>query len=98
MQGGLVGKSSTHYKSSKIPPPNPSLCLSHQNRIKAMYPPENCFLRSPATSPESCMSVSSTSSPEELSNLLHLTNSQSTPNIASQDSQMGQKTGENFKL
>lgn len=92
-QGGLVGKSSTHYKSSKIPPPNPSLCLSHQNRIKAMYPPENCFLRSPATSPESCMSVSSTSSPEELSNLLHLTNSQSTPNIASQDSQMGQKTG-----
>ena len=97
IQGGLVGKSSTHYKSSKIPPPDPSLCLSHQSRIKAMYPPENYLFRSPATSPESCVSVSSTSSPDELSNLLHIPNSQSTPNIAIHDIQSGQKIGEDFQ-
>lgn len=69
-QGGLVGKLNKQHKSSKAVPPDPSLCLSHQSRIKAMYPANNYLCHSPATSSESCLSVSSTSSPEELSNLL----------------------------
>ncbi|GAB1599212.1 tetratricopeptide repeat protein 28-like isoform X1 [Argonauta hians] len=68
-QGGLVGKLNKPHKSSKAAPPDPSLCLSHQSRIKAMYPANNYLCHSPATSSESCLSISSPSSPE-LSNLL----------------------------
>ncbi|CAI9715780.1 repeat 28 [Octopus vulgaris] len=96
-QGGLVGKLSKQHKSSKTVPPDPSLCLSHQSRIKAMYPANNYLCHSPATSSESCLSVSSTSSPEELSNLIP--GSSFTQNTFGTDSQTNslQQNSENHR-